>query len=225
MIVAVSASFISIVAKFRDGCGALELNPLKIPISSLAAPAAVIIFCAFMTLSAARFPQGFSPLDVWIGDLGNAGLNQDGAGIFNAGCMIAGIPLIVFFAGLYKWYTDELWRNLFVAGAQLAGIAAGVSLIMTGYYPELFAGEHMFWSTALFVFLLLALLLANAGLLTHWKYSKRAGYVGLTAVAMTAVFVASVFTTVDIPVFQWISLILALAWTVAMGLDMYFTFT
>jgi hypothetical protein len=96
---------------------------------------------------------------------------------------------------------------------------------MTGYYPELFAGEHMFWSTALFVFLLLALLLANAGLLTHWKYSKRAGYVGLTAVAMTAVFVASVFTTVDIPVFQWISLTLALGWTVAMGLDMYFTFT
>jgi hypothetical protein len=203
----------------------MELNPLKIPISSLAALAAVIIFCAFLTLSAARFPQGFSPLDVWIGDLGNAGLNPDGAGILNAGCMIAGVPLIVFFAGLYKWYTDELWRNLFVAGAQLAGVAAGVSLIMTGYYPELFAGEHMFWPTALFVSLLLALLLANAGLLTHWKYSNRVGYIGMVSVAVLTVFLAAKFASAEIPAFEWASLALALAWTVAMGLDMYFTFT
>jgi hypothetical protein len=220
-----SASFISIVAKFWDGSGEMELNPLKIPISSLAAPAAVIIFCAFMALSAASFPQGFSPLDVPAGDLGNACLNQEGAGIFNVGCMIAGVPLIIFFIGLYKWYTNELWRNLFVAGSQLTGIAAGVSLIMIGYYPELFAGEHMFWSTALFVSLFLALLLANAGLLTHWRYSKRAGYVGMVSVAMLVVFLASKFASAEIPAFEWASLAIALAWTIAMGLDMYRTFT
>jgi hypothetical protein len=219
------ASFISFVANFWKGSGAMELNPLKIPIGSLAAFAAVIIFCAFLTLSAARFPQGFSPLDVRIGDLGNAGLNPDGAAAFNAGCMIAGIPLIVFFGGLYKWYTGELWRNLFVAGAQLAGVAAGISLIMTGYYPELFAGEHLLWSTVLFVSLLLALLLANSGLLTHWKYSNRAGYVGMASVAMLVVFLAAKFAAAEIPAFEWASLTLALAWTIAMGLDMYFTFT
>jgi hypothetical protein len=203
----------------------MELNPLKIPVSSLAAPAAVVIFCAFLALSAARFPRGFSPLDVWISDLGNTNINLDGAVIFNAGCMIAGVPLIVFFAGLYKWYTDELWRNLFVAGAQLTGIAAGVSLVMSGYYTELFAGEHQFWWTALFVSLFLALLLANAGLLTNWKYSKRASYVGMASVALLTVFLASKLAAAEIPAFEWASLALALVWTIAMALDMYFTFT
>jgi hypothetical protein len=203
----------------------MELNPLKIPVSSLAAPAAVVIFAAFLAFSAGRYPQGFSPLDVWMSDLGNPELNPDGAGIFNTGCMIAGVPLILFFAGLYKWYTDELWRNLFVAGAQVAGVAAGISLIMSGYYTELFAGEHIFWLTALFVSLLLALLLANAGLLTHWKYSNWVGYVGMASVAVMAVFVAAKFASVEIPVFEWASLALAMAWTIAMALDMYVTFT
>jgi hypothetical protein len=203
----------------------MELNPLKIPISSLAAPAAVIIFVAFLAISAGRFPQGFSPLDAGMSELGDASLNPDGAGIFNSGCMIAGFSIIIFFLGIYKWYADELWRNLFVAGAQVAGIASGVSLIMFGYYPELFTSEHSFWTTALFVSLFLALLLANAGLFTYWKYSKLVGYVGLTAVAMMAVFVASRFAMAQISVFEWISLALAMAWMIAMAQDMYVTFT
>jgi hypothetical membrane protein len=203
----------------------MELNPLKIPVSSLAAPAAVIIFCAFLALSATRFPGGFSPLDTGMSDLGNPQLNPDGAGIFNTGCMIAGVPLVVFFAGLYKWYTDELWRNLFVAGAQLAGVATGVSLIMSGHYPALFVNEHFLWSTALFVSLFVALLLANAGLLTHWKYSNWVGYIGMASVALMAVALAARFATGAPPVFEWASLAIALAWTIAVGLDMYFTFT
>jgi hypothetical protein len=203
----------------------MELNLLKIPISCLAAPAAVLIFGAFLLVSAIGYPQGFSPLDVSMGNLGNGELNPGGAAVFNAGCMISGIPVILFFAGLYKWYTDELWRNLFVAGAQVAGVAAGISLIMTGYYPELFASEHSFWMTTLFVSLLLALLLANAGLFTHWKYSKRVGYVGLAAVAVIAVSVAGKFAGMDVPAFEWASLAFALIWMLAMAVDMYFTFT
>jgi hypothetical membrane protein len=203
----------------------MERDLLKIPVSSLAAPAAAIILCAFLAFSALRFPGGFSPLQVTMGELGDPGLNPDGAGIFNAGCMIAGILVIIFFCGLYKWYTDELWRNLFIAGAQLAGVAAGVSLIMSGYYTELSANEHTFWATALFVSLFLALLLANAGLFTHWKYNNRVGYVGWTAVAVLAVFVAAKFATTEVPAFAWASLALALAWMIAMAADMYFTFT
>jgi hypothetical protein len=139
--------------------------------------------------------------------------------------MIAGVPVIIFFAGLYKWYTGELWRNLFVAGAQLAGVASGISLIMIGYYPELFANEHSFWLTALFFSLFLALLLANAGLLTHWKYSNRVGYLGMVSVAMLAVFIGAMFASVAIPAFEWAALVLALAWTIAMAREMYVTFT
>ena len=74
------------------GSGLMELNPLKVPISSLAAPAGIIIFCTFLALSVARYPGGFSPLDDWISDLGNTNLNPEGAGIFNTGCMISRGP-------------------------------------------------------------------------------------------------------------------------------------
>lgn len=203
----------------------MELNPLKIPISSMAAPAAVLIFCAFVLVAASGYPQGFSPLDVSMGNLGNGQLNPGSSAIFNLGCTFAGILLIIFFAGLYKWYTDELWRNLFVGAAQAAGIAAGISLIMTGHYTELFTSDYSLWATALFVSLLVAMLLINAGLITHWKYSKRAGYVGLAAVAVTTVFAAGKLAGVMIPAFEWASLALALIWMLAVAVDMYITFT
>jgi hypothetical protein len=203
---------------------AMELNPLKIPVSSLAAPAAVLVFFAFLLVSARGYPQGFSPLHVSISNLGNGELNPGGADVFNIGCMIAGLLLVPFFAGLYKWYTDELWRNLFVAVAQAAGIIAGVSLFMTGHYPEQFVSEHSFWTTVLFASLLLALLLANAGLLTHWRYSNWVGYVGLAATAVIAVFFAGMLAIGTVPIFEWASIIMALVWSLAVAVDMYFTF-
>jgi hypothetical protein len=203
----------------------MELNPLKLPVSSLAAPAAALVFFAFLLVSVQGYPQGFSPVDVSMSNLGNGELNPGGADVFNVGCMIAGLLLIPFFAGLYKWYTDELWRNLFVVVAQAAGIGAGISLFMTGHYSELFASEHSFWTTALFASLLLALLLANAGLLTHWRYSNWVGYIGLAATAVMAVFVAGKFAIGIVPVFEWVSICLALVWIIAVAVDMYFTFT
>lgn len=203
----------------------MELNPLQIPVSSLAAPAAALVFCTFLLVSVQGYPQEFSPLDVSMGNIGNGELNPGGADVFNIGCMIAGFLLIPFFAGLHKWFTDELWRNLFVVTAQAAGIVAGVSLFMTGHYTELFVSEHSFWTTALFASLLLALLLANAGLLTHRRYSNRVGFIGLAATAVIAVFVAGMLAIGIIPVFEWASIGMALVWALAVAVDMYFTFT
>jgi hypothetical protein len=203
----------------------MELNPVKIPISSIAAPAAVLVFSAFLLVAALNYPQDFSPLYVSMGNLGNGQLNPDGAAIFNLGCTFAGILLIVFFAGLYKWHTEERWRNLFVGAAQAAGIAAGVSLILAGHYTELFASDYWLWSTALFASLLVATLLINAGLITHWRYSKWSGYIGLAAVAVTVVFVAGKLAGTMIPAFEWASLALTLIWTLAVAVDMYVTFS
>jgi hypothetical membrane protein len=203
----------------------MELNPLKFPLSCLAAPACIVIFCAFLTLSIGRFPQGFSPFDNWISDLGNTSLNPEGAAIFNAGCMIAGVPVAAFFLGLYRWYTDELWRNLFIGGAQVAGVASGVALIMVGYYPELYSGEHYAWSAAFFVSLFIALLLASATLFSHRRHSTAVAAIGLIASAVVAVFIAAQLAGVEFPAFEWLSVALAMAWTIAVAIDTYLTFT
>ncbi len=203
----------------------MELNPLKVPISSLAAPAGIIIFCSFLALSAARYPGGFSPLDGWISDLGNTNLNPEGAGIFNTGCMIAGVPLITFYIGLYRWYSPELWRNLMVGGVQVAGIASGIALMMVGYYPEIFTAEHYLWAGVFFVSTFLALLLANAALLMHLRYSKWTAIIGLIAVSVLAVFIAGQAASVSYPIFEWIAVALSLAWMAAMAIDTYVSFT
>jgi hypothetical membrane protein len=202
----------------------MELNPLKIPISSLAAPLGIVIFCAFTAFSWAQYPDGFSPLDNWISDLGNTNLNPEGAMIFNTGCMIAAVPLVAFYLGLYRWYGLETWRNLMVVGAQVAGIGSAIALIMVGYYPEIFAAQHYLWATIFFVGTFLALLLANAALLMHLRYSKWTAMVGLAAVAVQAVFIAGQAASVGIPVFEWIAVALGLAWMAAMAINTYVSF-
>jgi hypothetical membrane protein len=202
----------------------MELNPLKLPISSLAAPVGIIIFCAFLAISVARFPSGFSPLDNWISDLGNTNLNPEGAAIFNTGCMIAGIPFIVFYVGLHRWYGPDTWRNLMVGGTQVAGVASGFALMMVGYYPEIFAAEHSLWAGVFFVSTFLALLLANAALFTHLRYSKWTTLIGLAAVAVWAVFIAGQAASVGLPVFEWIAVALGLCWMAAVAINTYVSF-
>jgi len=213
-----------ICADVIGGSERMELNPLKIPISSLAAPLGIVIFCAFVAFSWALYPGGFSPLDNWISDLGNTNLNPEGAMIFNTGCMIAGVPLIAFYLGLYRWYGLETWRNLMVGGAQVAGIASAIALIMVGYFPEIFTAQHYLWATVFFVSTFLALLLANAALLMHLRYSKWTALIGLAAVAFQAVFIAGQAASVGFPVFEWIAVALGLAWVAAMAINTYVSF-
>ncbi|HUL62641.1 MAG TPA: DUF998 domain-containing protein [Methanocella sp.] len=203
----------------------MQLNPLKVPLVSFAGLAAVVIFCAFAALAIARFPPGFSPSVNWISDLGNTNLNPWGAGVFNAGCEIAGVLVAIFFVGLYPWYTVERWRNLMVAGAQVTGVAAGLSLIMVGLYPEVFASEHYLWSGAFFVSLCLALVLANAALYSHRKFNPVVAVVGLAAAVVVVVFIASKLTAVEVPILEWASVATALIWALAVAVDAYLTFT
>ncbi|OPY25817.1 MAG: hypothetical protein A4E28_02900 [Methanocella sp. PtaU1.Bin125] len=202
----------------------MELNPLKVPVSSLAAPLGIVIFCAFVAASVSMYPDGFSPLDNWISDLGNTNLNPEGAAIFNTGCMLTAVPLIAFYLGLYRWYGIERWRNLMLGVAQLAGVISGAALAMVGYYPETFATEHFLWAGIFFVTTFLALLLANAALLMHLRYNKWTAAVGLVAVAVQAVFIAGMAASVGIPAFEWASVALGLAWMAAMAINTYVSF-
>ena len=61
---------------------------------------------------------------------------------------------------------------------------------MVGYYPEIFTAQHYLWAGVFFISTFLALLLANAALLTHLRYSKWTAFIGLIAVAVLAVFIA-----------------------------------
>ena len=203
----------------------MELNPLKIPISTMAGIAGVLIFLALLIAAMARFPDGFSPLTNWISDLGNTSLNPDGASYFNAACLITGVLMLFYYLGFYLWYTRELWRNALVILGQLAGALSGIALILVGIYPEIYASPHYLWSFVYFLSSLGALILINAGLFTHLLYDNITAYCGLAAIAVTLVFVAGQVLGIEQPVFEWLSVGLALLWATFAALNTYKRFT
>lgn len=198
----------------------MEFNPLKIPISTISGIMAIIIFCALVLASMSLYPQGFSPVDNWISDLGNPNLNPSGATFFNGACIITGGLMIIFYAGFYRWYSFETWRNAFIALAQIAGIVSGLSLVMVGIYPEIFE-QHLFWASALFVSSLVAMLLANAGLFTHLDYDSVTAYSGLIAVALSLVFVIAMALSIEVPIFEWLAVGMMMIWVAFVACNMY----
>jgi len=122
----------------------LELNPLKWPISFISGIAVIVIYCTFTFTSLALYPTSYSPVTNWLSDLGNSSFNPAGAVFYNTGCILTGIALFPFFAGLYKWYTHEKWRKISLIVTQIVGFLAAFSLIMIGVFSEDYVEQHVF---------------------------------------------------------------------------------
>lgn len=168
----------------------------------------IVFYCAFTLTSIAIFPRPVSPLSDWLSDLGNSSYNPRGAIFYNLGCILTGLALFPFFAGLYSWYTDEKRRKWLILLTQAFGFAAAFALIMIGVFSE-DAGEiHHLWSVAFFVFNLIVLILANVSLLTHHKFIKPIGYYGLVVAGVNLLFVVFAYT----PMLEWLTVFTALGY-------------
>jgi hypothetical membrane protein len=91
-----------------------ELDCMKLPISSMAGIAVIILYCVFTFSSWALFSTTYSPVTNWLSDLGNSSpmYNPRGAILFDLGCILTGIALFPFFIGLYEWCNEEKWRRI-----------------------------------------------------------------------------------------------------------------
>jgi len=117
---------------------------LKWPISFISGIAVIVIYCTFTFTSLALYPTSYSPVTNWLSDLGNSSFNPAGAVFYNTGCILTGIALFPFFAGLYKWYTHEKWRKISLIVTQIVGFLAAFSLIMIGVFSEDYVEQHVF---------------------------------------------------------------------------------
>ena len=192
----------------------MELNPLKLSISSITGILAIIIFCIFTFTAVALFPTHYSPINNWLSDLGNSNFNPTGSLFFNLGCIITGLILIPFFTGLYKWYTAEKWRKNLLIIAQIIGIFSAFSIIMIGIFSEDYKSLHGFWSAVFFVSLLLTLITINISLLGHEKFKKWVGYYGFFAVSidLTLILLYLFPNTISAPLFEWLTAFISLSW-------------
>jgi hypothetical membrane protein len=168
----------------------------------------ILFYCTFTLTSILYFPKPVSPLKVWLSDLGNSTYNPRGSVFYNAGCIITGLALFGFFAGLYSWYTNEKWRRALMLATQAVGFLAAFSLMMIGVFSENAGAIHHSWSLAFFILNLFVLILANASLITHPKFMKAVGYYGLVVAVINLLFVVLSYT----PLLEWFTVFTALGY-------------
>ena len=166
----------------------------------------IVFYCAFTLTSIALFPRPVSPVNVWLSDLGNSSYNPQGAIFYNVGCVLTGLALFPFFAGLYYWYTDEKWRKSLIVTTQAIGFIAAFALMMIGVFSEDSGAIHHLWSVAFFVFNLLVLILASVSLMTHRKFIRPIGYYGLVVAVINLFFVGLSYTSI----LEWFTVFTAL---------------
>jgi len=190
---------------------------LKWPISCMSGIAVIVLYCTFTFTSLALYPKPYSPVANWLSDLGNSIFNPAGAVVYNMGCVLTGIALFPFFAGLYKWYTQEKWRKVSLIATQIVGFFAAFSLVMIGVFSEDVMEQHAFWSSVFFVLNLVVLILLGLSLFTHPSYIKPNAYYGFVVAGINLVFVL-VYNT---PLFEWFTVFTALGYVGLLVYNMF----
>ena len=179
----------------------------------------ILFYCAFTLTSIVLFPRPVSPMNDWLSDLGNSSYNPQGAIFYNVGCVLTGLALFPFFAGLYYWYTDEKWRKPLIMITQAVGFIAAFALMMIGVFSEDAGAIHHLWSLAFFVFNLLVLILANVSLMTHRKFIRPIGYYGFIVAVINLLFVGLAYTSI----LEWFTVFTALGYVAFLSYNVFRT--
>jgi hypothetical membrane protein len=128
----------------------------------------LLAFLAFINL-----PSSYSPLENWLSDLGSHQLNPKGAIFYNAGIILTGISLIVFFVSLVEWkMAGNKKQNIMLLLTQIFGCAGAIAAIMSAAFPITVEGIHSFWSAILYIFLGTAFAFSVAAMRYHPYYPK-----------------------------------------------------
>jgi len=190
---------------------------MRWPILCIAGIMVIVLYCTFTFTSLALFPKPCNPINNWLSDLGNSSYNPNGAVFFNIGCVLTGLMLFPFYAGIRRWYTKEYWRKHLLLVTQVAGFSSAFALVMIGVFSEDYPTQHLFWSQVFFVLNLAVLILANTSLITHPNFIRPIGYYGYAVAAINLTLIL-ISTT---PLIEWLTVFTALGYA---GLLTYNTF-
>jgi hypothetical membrane protein len=173
-------------------------------LTSISGFTAVFIYLVFTMVSFLIYPSKYNPLNNWLSDLGNPLESPSGAIYYNLGCIVTAVLLILLCIGLRNWDTGSKRIKVLLAIARIAGILAGVSLIIAALFPlGTFTPVHEVSSKLFSVFLGFFLAFLSTVFLRHPAAIKwYAGFGFLTALVnfIYGVFLYKVFIA------EWISL-------------------
>jgi len=177
----------------------MEWNPLKWPILCTAGILVMFFYCFFTFTSWALYPSPYGPVTHYLSALGDRVDSPGGAVFYNAGCILTGLAVFLFYLGIYKWYTKEIWRKILLIVTQVIGLCSAVALIMIGVFPGDTGAPHMLASAVFFLLNFAVLVLANISLMTHPKFMKPIGFYGLAIAILSLIF----DFTVGGPIIEW----------------------
>ncbi len=198
-------------------------------VSSITGLMAVILFTVFTFTSLALYPTPYNPLYAWLSNLGNIYLNPSGAIFFNLGCILSGIIMIPFFAGLYVWKPIKKLSKILLILGMLLGIYASVSLIMVGVFPETHLQQHLLAAAGVFGSLFIIIILLSVALFNHPKFIRLIAYYGIIPIIIDIVFqfiskgnnlLANFQQTVPVPGFEWAAVFASIAWVGLLAINM-----
>ena len=167
----------------------------------------VIVYVAFLTISYALHPSGFSPIDNWLSDLGKYSVNTNGAIYYNAGCILTGIFLALFAAVLQIKGSMKKWQHIFIIISQLSGIVAGFGLVMTAIFSIDQLQLHSTWGIVMKFGLVYFITFLSVALIPKPRFYRIIGIFGLANVAIEMIYNLAANT----PIMEWISIFGALA--------------
>ncbi|UCH04727.1 MAG: DUF998 domain-containing protein [Candidatus Thorarchaeota archaeon] len=176
------------------------------PLTSLSGIFVILLYCSFTFASWAFYPDLFGPTTHYLSRLGNFNYSPFGAYFYNLGCILTGLALFPFFIGLYEWYTDRLYQKMPLIVGQVIGILSAIALVMIGVFSEDQGSPHMTASSTFFLLNFFVLIIVNAALLLHTRFTK---LVALYAFAID-ILSLSFELTIGGPITEWFTVFGAL---------------
>ncbi len=174
--------------------------------------AGVLTYTLTIIAAMSLFPVSFSPLESTISHLGNATVNPEGAAIFNAGNILAGLILAPFVSSLALWGAGRKLENYLLIAAGIAGLGLSVGLILIGFYPENIRQVHVMSAVFVFLCLTIMLLLTNLALYQNACYPRWIALAGFVALLINGIQIGLYITSNMPTIVEWLSVFLPLVW-------------
>lgn len=169
------------------------------PLTTVSGLLVIILYCTFTLTSWTLYPLEYGPWTHYLSRLGNFDYSPVGAFFYNAGCVLTGITLVPFFAGMVVFYKRNAIQRLVLVLGQFLGTWAGVALLMIGIFSEDQGDPHMLASGIFFELNFTVLILVGLGMLVHGKRGIATGMVAI-GVSLSSLILA---IYVGGPIVEW----------------------
>lgn len=177
---------------------------LKLPVVFIAGISAVLVYLIFTLVAFINFSGPYHPLANWLSDLGNPNANPNGWFYYNTGCILTGLLLVVFYIGLRQWNTGNKRMKVLMTIAQVSGILASCSLIVSAILPlGVNSPVHSFASAMLSVFLGFFLTFSATALLKHPAFMKWVAFYGFITALVNFIYGAFLH---EVFIAEWIAI-------------------